>query len=983
MYIPLFNKSNYTMLSSLLKIDDIVNFAKNNNISSIALTDTNMYGTMEFIKKCESNNIKPIIGLELILEDFNILIYAKNYEGYKSLIKLSTIQNERKVVIDDLKKYNKEVISILPFKYNKYYDELGKIYLDLYLGFSNKEELKESLIITKNIVFLRESLYLNKPDKKVLPYLYCIRDGKTQDNINDYIVDNFELNITDIDELSNKEGLENTVLISNKCNLEFPEKENLLPIYDCDDPKKYLFELSKKGLSKRLNNEVNDTYKNRLLYELNVINEMGFSNYFLVVYDFIRFAKKNKILVGPGRGSAAGSLVAYSLGITDIDPLKYDLLFERFLNPERKTMPDIDTDFPDNKRDLVIEYVQSKYGEKRVSGIVTFGTLAAKQVIRDVSRVLNIPTYKVDALTKYIPNMSHEKLEDIYKNNPNFKAKIDSDSILTDMYKIAIKLEGFPRHTSQHAAGIVMSKVDLDEVIPLTKSDNMYLTSYSMEYLEDLGLLKMDFLVLKNLTLIDNIINDIKNIHGVEIEFNKIPLDDKETLKIFTEANTSGIFQFESSGMRNFLKRLKANSFDDIVAAIALFRPGAALNIDSYIKRKHGEEKITYLDPSLEKITKSTYGFLIYQEQIMQLANVYANYSLGEADILRRAMSKKKKELLQSEEDKFIKKSMENHHSMQQAKELFNLVLNFAGYGFNKSHSVVYSIIAYKMAYLKAHYKTIFFSNLLTNVIGSSTKTNEYIMEAKSNGIEVVKPTINESSSNYIVKDNKIIYPISNIKGLGIVATETIEKAKTNGPFTDIYDCFSRLFIEGITKKVFEDLIMADTFKEFNINRATLMYNLDSLYNYAELTKDIDPSLVAKPVIEEQKEYSNEYLLEKEKELFGFYLSNHPTTQYRKDNPYCITLNQVEENFNKTVDVLIVVDKIKVINTKKGDKMAFLSGSDETASFEFTLFPKTFTLYQEISKGDLLKIRGKVEKRLDEYQIIVERIKRLKDEENE
>ena len=983
MYIPLFNKSNYTMLSSLLKIDDIVNFAKNNNISSIALTDTNMYGTMEFIKKCESNSIKPIIGLELILENFNILIYAKNYEGYKSLIKLSTIQNERKVVLDDLKKYNKEVISILPFKYNKYYDELGKIYLDLYLGFSNKEELKESLIITKNIVFLREALYLNKQDKKVLPYLYCIRDGKTQDNINDYIVDNFELNITDIDELSNKEGLENTILISNKCNIEFPERENLLPVYDCDDPKKYLFELSKKGLNKRLNNEVNDTYKNRLLYELNVINEMGFSNYFLVVYDFIRFAKKNKILVGPGRGSAAGSLVAYSLGITDIDPLKYDLLFERFLNPERKTMPDIDTDFPDNKRDLVIEYVQKKYGEKRVSGIITFGTLAAKQVIRDVSRVLNIPTYKVDALTKYIPNMSHEKLEDIYKNNPNFKAKIDSDSILTDMYKIAIKLEGFPRHTSQHAAGIVMSKVDLDEVIPLTKSDNMYLTSYSMEYLEDLGLLKMDFLVLKNLTLIDNIINDIKNIYGVEIEFNKIPLDDKETLKIFEEANTCGIFQFESTGMRNFLKRLKANSFDDIVAAIALFRPGAALNIDSYIKRKHGEEKITYLDPSLEKITKSTYGFLIYQEQIMQLANVYAGYSLGEADILRRAMSKKKKELLQSEEDKFIKKSMENHHSMNQAKELFNLVLNFAGYGFNKSHSVVYSIIAYKMAYLKAHYKTIFFSNLLTNVIGSSTKTNEYIMEAKSNGIEVVKPTINESSSNYIVKDNKIIYPISNIKGLGIVATETIEKAKVNGPFTDIYDCFSRLFIEGITKKVFEDLIMADTFKEFNINRATLMYNLDSLYNYAELTKDIDPSLVAKPVIEEQKEYSNEYLLEKEKELFGFYLSNHPTTQYRKDNPYCITLNKVEENFNKTVDVLIVVDKIKVINTKKGDKMAFLSGSDETASFEFTLFPKTFTLYQEISKGDLLKIRGKVEKRLDEYQIIVERIKRLKDEENE
>ena len=421
MYISLFNKSNYTMLSSLLKIDDIVNFAKNNNISSISLVDTNMYGTMEFIKKCESNNIKPIIGLEVILDEFNVLLYAKNYEGYKSLIKLSTIQNERQVTIDDLKKYNKELICILPFKYKSNLELLGSNYIDLYLGFSNKDELKEALIITKNVVFVREALYLNKQDRKVLPYLYCIRDGKTKDDINEYNVDNFELNIDNINELSNELGIKNTIVIADSCNIEFPERENLLPIYDCPDPKKYLLELSKKGLSKRLNNEVNDTYKNRLLYELNVINEMGFSNYFLVVYDFIRFAKKNKILVGPGRGSAAGSLVAYSLGITDIDPLKYDLLFERFLNPERKTMPDIDTDFPDNKRDLVIDYVKEKYGEKRVSGIITFGTLAAKQVIRDVSRVLNIPTYKVDSLTKYIPNMSHEKLEEIYKNNPNFK----------------------------------------------------------------------------------------------------------------------------------------------------------------------------------------------------------------------------------------------------------------------------------------------------------------------------------------------------------------------------------------------------------------------------------------------------------------------------------------------------------------------------------------------------------------------------------
>ena len=977
MIIPIYNKSNYTLLSSLLKIDDIISYAKKNNLPSISLTDSNMFGTMEFIHKCEKESIKPVIGLEVNLNDFTIVLYAKNYRGYQSLIKLSTIQSERIVDIEDLKKYNKDVIVVLPFTYKDKFNLLGEIYVDLYLGFKTKEEEKESLIITKNIVFFRESLYLNKDDEEYLNYLYRIRDGKTITDEVEYDTKNHELNTTDIN------YIDNNIKILDECNLSFPETENLLPIYECPDPKKYLLELSKKGLSKRLNNEVTNEYKERLTYELNVINNMGFANYFLVVYDFIKYAKKNKILVGPGRGSAAGSLVAYSLGITDIDPLKYDLLFERFLNPERKTMPDIDVDFPDNKRDEVIAYVKSKYGEKRVSGIIAFGTLAAKQVIRDVSRVLNIPTYKVDSLTKYIKAFSRESLEDIYKKNNYFRAKIDSDTILQNMYKIASKLEGFPRHITQHAAGIVMSKVDLDEVVPLTKSDGIYLTSFDKDYLEELGLLKMDFLALKNLTIIDNIINDIKTIHNINIDFNKIPLDDKETLKIFEEGNTCGIFQFESSGMRNFLKRLKANSFDDIVAAIALYRPGAAVNIDSYIKRKHGEEKVTYLDPSLEKITKSTYGFLIYQEQIMQLANYYAGYTLGEADILRRAMSKKKLELLKKEEDKFIKKSMENHHPMDEAKKLFALVLNFAGYGFNKSHSVVYSVVAYKMAYLKAHYKTIFFSNLLTNVIGSATKTNEYIMECKSNNVEVLKPTINDSSSKYIVKDDKIIYPISNIKGIGAVVSDEIEKAKQEGPFTDIYDCFSRLYISGVGKKTLEDLIMADVFKEFGYNRATLIYNLDSLFNYAELTKDLDPDLVMRPEIEYQKDYSNEVLLEKEKELFGFYMSHHPTTFYKKDNPYCILLNEVDKNFNKTVDVLVLVEKIKVINTKKGDKMAFITGSDETTTKEFTIFPKVFKDFQELSKGDLIKIRGHVEKRLDEIQIIVEKIKYLKGDKDE
>ena len=977
MYIPLFNKSNYSLLSSLLKIDDIIKYAKNNNISSISLTDVNMYGTMEFIKKCRENDIKAIVGLNVILEKYNIVLLATSYQGYKSLIKLSTIQNERRVEEDDLKTYNADLVCLLPFEYKENIETLKKIYSNLYLGYKNKKEETEALLLTPDIVFLRQNLYFNKTDSTYLPYLYRIRDGKTISEETDYDIDDHELNIENILELTDNKGLINTMKIADSCNLVFPKATNLLPIYECNDPATYLFELCKAGLTKRCNGEIPQEYKSRLTYELKVINEMGFSNYFLVVYDFIKFAKKNKILVGPGRGSAAGSLVAYSLGITDIDPLKYDLLFERFLNPERKTMPDIDTDFPDNRRDEVIEYVIEKYGKKRVSGIVTFGTLSAKQVIRDVSRVLNIPGYKVDSLSKLIPGFTKDKLKDFYEKSPAFRSRIDSDTSLTEMYKIALKLEGFPRHTSSHAAGIVMSRVDLDEVVPLTVGDNMYLTSYSMEYLEDLGLLKMDFLGLKNLTIIDNILTDIKNQTGTAIDFSKIPLDDKETIKIFEEANTSGIFQFESTGMRNFLRRLKPNSFEDIFAAIALFRPGAAINIDSYIRRKHGEEKIEYLDPSLESITKNTYGILVYQEQIMQVARLYANYTYGEADILRRAMSKKKIDLLKNEEEKFISKSIAAGHDKEKSKSIFELILNFAGYGFNRSHSVAYSIIAYKMAYLKCHYKTIFFANLLTNVIGSESKTHEYIMEAKANKIEVLKPTINDSGDRYLVKDNKIIYPLSNIKSIGTVVTKSIEEAKNNQNFTDIYDCFSRLYIKGIGKKTFEVLIYANVFKEFNYNRATLIYNLDSLFNYAELTKDIDPSLVMKPEIEIQKEYRSDFLLEKEKDVFGFYLSSHPTNLFKKDNPYCIPLNEIEKYFSKKVDTLILVDKIKIINTKNGEKMAFLTGSDETSTMEYTLFPKVYNEYSDIQKGDLLKVRGRVEKRLNQYQIIVEKVRNL------
>ena len=786
MYIPLYNKTNYTLLSSLLTIDDLVNHAIKNNLDSISITDTNMYGTMEFIKKCNKNNIKPIIGLELLIDNNKVVVFALNYNGYINLMKLSTIQNKDEVTISILKKHSKDIILVIPYQSKDKYDELSNIIKETYLGYSNKLEENEVSIITKNIIFFRESLYLNNNLEKYLTYLYLIRDSKTIWDSITYDTKDHELEIDNILLLSDSLGLSNTINLANKVNIEFPEKENLLPLYPTKDPAKYLFELSKKGLSKRLNKEIPNNYKERLSYELNVINNMGFPNYFLVVYDFIKYAKKNNILVGPGRGSAAGSLVAYSLGITDIDPIKYGLLFERFLNPERKTMPDIDTDFPDDKRSDVIDYVIKTYGEKKVAGIVTFGTLAAKQVIRDVSRVLNVPLYKVDSLTHRIPNFTKDSLNKIYNNDSSFKSLIDGDDQLKNVLEISKVIEGFPRHTSSHAAGIVISNKDLDEVVPLTTGDGMYLTSYTMEYLEDIGLLKMDFLGLKNLTIISNIIDDIEKTYSKKIKFADIPLDSKETMKLFYNADTCGIFQFESSGMRNFLRKLKPTTLEDIFAAIALFRPGAASNIDNYIARRHGKEKVTYIDPSFESFTKNTYGILIYQEQIMNAASAYAGYTLGEADILRRAMSKKKKELLEAEEDKFIEKSIKKKHSKEEAKKVFKLILNFAGYGFNRSHSVVYSTIACKMAYLKANYPDIFFANLLTNVIGSASKTNEYLNELKKTNIKIEKPDINKSTNKYIVEDKKIIFPLSNIKSIGTVIANNIIEERNKKEFTDI-----------------------------------------------------------------------------------------------------------------------------------------------------------------------------------------------------
>ena len=954
----LYVKSYYSLLSSLLSIDEIIdlNIKSGNNYAVIC--DNNMYGTMEFIKKCKQKEIKPVIGLELVIEDKIILCYAKDYTGYLNLAKLSTKANTSKVELNDINIYKESLIIVISYK-DRELLELVTTPL-IYLGYKDEQEKNKALEITERVVFLKECLYKEKKDANYLKYLYLIRDGKS-------IYDEVSYDLLDKEFINDKSCLE----IVNKCNIAFPKSSLLLPIYTCPnnlDADTYLKELAIKGLTKRLKGNVLRNYSDRLLYELSIIKKMGFSNYFLVVYDFILYAKKNNILVGPGRGSAAGSLVAYSLGITEIDPLKYDLLFERFLNPERVSMPDIDTDLPDIYRENVINYVKEKYGEKKVAGIVTFSTMSAKQVLRDVTRVLKVPNYKIDRLNSFIPPMSKENLDYYYQHNRLFKSEIDNDKDLKETYLIASRLEGFPRQIGTHAAGIVMCKKSLDEVLPLTMSDGMYLTSYSMNYLEELGLLKMDFLGIKNLTLIMNILKDIEENLHIKIPFYDIPLNDSKCYQLFTRAFTTGIFQFESSGMRKFLRDLKPTNFEDIVAAIALFRPGPASNINTYIRRKEGKEKVIYLDSSLEPILKKTYGIMIYQEQVMQTVSYYAGYTLGEADILRRAISKKKKDVLIEEEERFLRKAKNLGKDENISKELFAQILKFAGYGFNRSHAVAYSMVAYKMAYLKVHYPLYFYTNLLTNVVGVESKLNEYIKEVRSVKIKVEKPLINLSTSMFRVIDGKILFPFSTIKGIGVSVCNTIVNARCE-EFTDIFIAIRSLVVKGITKKQLETLILADVFRNFNYNKRTLITNLDSLYNYGELVKDLDPSLVLIPDIEITDEYSNYLLLEQEKKLFGFYISNHPATSY-KTTINAISLENLDKYFDKLVPTIVLVENIHEITTKKGDKMAFVTCSDETGSGEYTFFPQVWNNVN-IKKGSIYKIVGRVEKRYDQTQIIV------------
>lgn len=954
MYAPLNIKTCNYLLHSMIKIDELIKVAQENNLKALTITDNNMYGVLDFYTACQKANIKPIIGLEVQIPE-KIVLYAKNYEGYKNLMKITTIASERLVTTDELIKYYSYLICLVPYESRNKYNELKKIYQEIFITYTNS--LEKSKIKLPNALYMSEILCINKEDEKYLKYLQAIKEGKLANEITD--------------EYTNKSLLplindENSEYIVNNCNVEIKIHQDLLPVYpDIDNSYEYLKQLCIAGMKKIFGNQAPKKYAIRLKQELEIIKQMGFCDYFLIVQDYIKYAKEHDILVGPGRGSAAGSLVAYTLNITTIDPLKYNLLFERFLNPERITMPDIDVDFEDVKREEVIKYCLQKYGLKKVALIVTFGTLASKQAVKDVSRILDVEQKKSDILSKMLD--SKKSLKDNYNNK--IKNFLEINPELKSVYKIATKFEGLKRHTSLHAAGIVMSKYNLDDYIPLDKThDEFYATQYDKDYLETLGLLKMDFLGLKNLTFIKAILDEVK-----DLTFENIPENDIQALNIFTTVNTTGIFQFESSGMMNFLRKFKPTTFEDLVAALALFRPGPMQNIDSYIRRRNGKEKVDYFHPSLEPILKPTYGIIVYQEQIMQIASVMAGYTLAEADLLRRAMSKKSESILLKEKDKFISGSLKKGYDEALAIKIYNLIFKFSDYGFNRSHSVAYAMIAYRMAYLKAHYPKIFMKHLLSMAINSEEKTKEYIYNCRQNNIVISKPDINLSTDNYEMIDNKIIYPLTNIKNVGLSAVQIILEKRKQGPFKDIFDFSSRCYKDAVTRKTLENLIYAGAFDNFNLTKRTLIDNLDIITNYSEIGTYLDDNF--KPELEIKQEYSKHELMKLELNVFGFYFSNHPTTEYKTQD--IVNLNQISNYFDKEVNIIVYVDKTKEIETKSKEKMLFITGSDELSNIEIVVFPKTYELFSDINREDILKITGKVEKRFDKYQIIANKIIKL------
>jgi DNA polymerase III subunit alpha len=1057
-FVHLHTHSHYSLLDGLAKIDELIAKAKGDGMKSLALTDHGaLYGAIEFYQKCEEAGIKPIIGQEMYIAPYgtkldekdmhnryhHLILLAETTEGYNNLIKLTTIAHlegyyyKPRIDWEVLEKHKKGLIALSAC--------LGGEIADAILNRQNvkAKELAEtfSSIMGKNNFFLEmqphdvggkqkivnialkkiardtgiplvgtnDSHYLNPEDDQAHDILICLgtKRKKAEKDRLTMLGENFSFKLQQemIDSFSDcPEAVANTVAIAKRCDVKIPLGQIVLPEIETPgnkDPHLYLAELCKEGLATRYTKPYSKEVRERLEYELSVIKKMEFSTYFLVVRDFVHWAKEHGIIVGPARGSAASSIVSYLLGITSIDPLHYNLLFERFLNPERISPPDFDIDFADVRRDEVIAYVEEKYGKDHVAQVITFGTMAARAAIRDVGRVMGLSYSFCDQIAKLIPMFSSltdalkiPELKEIYENNEEAKVLID----------YAKKLEGVARHTSTHACAVLIVPKPLTTYTPVqhaSSDDSALVSQYSLHPVEDLGLLKIDFLGLKNLTIIETAIEIISKIHGKTINTNDIPLDDKKTFTIFQKGLTTGVFQLESSGMKRYLKQLVPTDIEDIIAMISLYRPGPMELIHDYIAGKHGTKKIHYLVPELKPILEVTYGIAVYQEQVIQMARTLANFSYAEADVLRKAVGKKIKNLLDEQKTKMIQRMIENKIDARTADMIWQFIEPFARYGFNRAHAAGYAMIAYQTAYFKAHYPVEFMASLMTADHGDTDRIAFLVEEALSMGIEVLPPDVNESFSSFTVvaeslkiKTPRIRFGLLGIKNVGSnVIKELIKERKEGGSFKNVEDFLERVHTKDMNKKSLESLIKSGAMDCFD-ERNKMLLNMETLLTFVRsigkdntkqgsLFDSADVMIPHQLILHEGVEATKKEKLSWEKELLGLYVTEHPFKEHREDFiSYIQTIKSVQSSRTKAkLAIGGVISLIKRVVTKNGDLMGFVKIEDETGSIEVIVFPKVFEKTRELLfEGNLVIVIGKLSDKDGETKMLADEIAVLTDD---
>ncbi|WP_082233604.1 DNA polymerase III subunit alpha [Halobacillus massiliensis] len=1014
--------SGYSLMNSTIQIPALIQQAKKLGFSSLALTDHHVLsGAVLFYKACKEAGIKPLIGMTADInyrsESFPVVLLAKNNKGYQSLLDNSTeIQTHKDgLSLENIRTEGLAAVipvgdtswgsSILNENFERVEDEVEdwlRTFEDFYIGVKDygmrvERPMHKSLkqwTKKKGIsaVYINDVRYLEKEDAESYHCLRAMDEGRVfhekavQDN------HQFLKSPESMKEYFQEvwpEVLQTNEQLADSCHVTIPLGRQLLPAYPLPNDvnaDQYLEKLCRRKIDSKYGSELLKVAEKRLEHELQVISKMGFSDYFLIVWDFIDYARKQGIEAGPGRGSAAGSLVSYLLGITQVDPLKYDLLFERFLNPERISMPDIDIDFPDDRRDEVIEYVARKYGENHVAQICTFGTFATRSVLREVFKAMDIDSDDVTFILKQIPTAGSRSLKRALQDSEILNDYVRSSEKLKKAFQIAHKLEGLPRHVSTHAAGVVISDKALTNYTPLMEGqENVRLTQMAMGDLEAIGLLKMDFLGLRNLTLLRKLKEKINKYKNSDFKYEALNLDDPVTLQLLRRGQTNGIFQLESQGMRNVLKNLKPTHFEDIVAVNALYRPGPMEYIPNYINRKHNHEEVEYPHPDLEPILNKTYGVLIYQEQIMQVAQKISGYSLGEADLLRRAVSKKQQSVLEKQKEHFIEGARKNGYEMYVAETVFEWIVRFANYGFNRSHAVAYSVISYHLAYVKAHYPALFIAELINSTMGDHDKLAAYIREAREFNVRVKGPSVNKSFAYAIDEQGAIRIGLLSIKGVGFQAVHEIIEERKKGRFKHLNDFCLRLPTQHISRGVIESLIMAGAFDELQQNRAGLLASVDQALEQGELFKEFQdqPGLFEHDFSMEEPAAQMEPFpvlkkLAMEKDILGTYLSEHPLENQRSllaEKGFVDLLHSKEPSREKAVKTAAVIEKIKEIRTKRGDPMSFLTISDETEEMEAVLFPDVHREARKwLDEKTLVLIHGKVEKRNGKVQWIINRI---------